>query len=224
MKKLWTLLLILFVSLSTSSCINFIESIFIKANGSGTYSFSIDMGELKTLSESMGEELSSEELLSQANLDENTMIPKLEKISGVSNARTEFDEENFTMSIMFDFSNIKALNEGVSTYMADSTKNEVEILEYFEMKNKSITRNNINGIIDAFYEGMSEGEEMDESTLDMMKMMFSDMYFATKLTTEKKMKSYSNEEYKRIDDRTIELKIYPMKNKDSDVSVKVKTK
>ncbi len=227
MKKFATILLILFVSLSTTSCINFLERVFFNANGSGEYSFSIDMSELKSLAEMTGEEISSDEIMKEMNMNENEMIEKLEAIEGISNVRTEFDDENFTVSVGFDFADVDALNVGMSTYVSDSTKTEVEIFEFFSMNKRTITRTGTNRILDAFEEGLNEGAaEDDELDIDMMKMMFGDLHFGVEIATAKKIKSFSNQEYTRKDDNTISWVLYPFRDDNSkkDMSVVLKTK
>ncbi|MBO3699196.1 hypothetical protein [Roseivirga sp. E12] len=226
MKKFITILLILFVSLSTSSCMNFLERVFFNANGSGEYSFSVDMSQLRSLAELSGEEFSSEKMMSEMNMDENKMIQKLEAIEGVNNVRTEFDDENFTVTMAFDFTSIEALNTGMSTYMADSTKSEIEMFEFFSMKKKTISRTGLNRILESFEEGLNEGSEDQELDMGMMKMMFGDLHFATEIVTAKKIKSFSNQEYTRKDDNTISWILYPFKdgNDKKDMSVVIKIK
>lgn len=226
MKKLLTTFLILFVCISTTSCINFIERVFFNDNGSGEYTFSVDMNQLKALAEMSGEDISSEKMMRDMNMDENEMVGKLEAIDGVSNVRTEFDDENFIVTIGFDFANIDALNEGMSTYLADSTKAEIEMFEFYSMSKKTITRTGINRILESFNEGLNQGAGDEEVDMGMMKMMFGDLYFASEIKTAKKIKSFSNEEYERKDDNTISWKVYPFKDEQAkkDMSVVVKIK
>jgi hypothetical protein len=227
MKKFVTILLILFVSLSTSSCINFLERVFFNPNGSGEYSFSVDMSELKSLSEMVGEEFSSDEAMKAINVDENITAQKLEAIEGISNVRTEFDDENFKVTIGFNFDNVDALNAGMSTYMADSTKSEIEMFEFFTLNKKTISRTGINRILDTFQEGLKEGAANDgELNMDMMKMMLDDLHFGVEIATANKIKSFSNQEYTLKDNNTISWIIYPFKDDSSkkDMSVVLKTK
>ncbi len=227
MKKFVTILLILFVSLSTTSCINFLERVFFNTNGSGEYSFSVDMSELKSIAEMTGEEISSNEIMKGMNMNENEMIQKLEAIEGISNVKTEFDDENFKVTIGFDFADVDALNVGMSTYMADSTKTELQIFEFYSMKKKTVTRSNLNRILDAFEQGLNEGAAADdELDMGMMKMMFGDLHFGLEIATAKKIKSFSNQEYTHKDDNTISSKLYPFRDDNSkkDMSVVLKTK
>ena len=226
MKKLFTILLVLVVSFGTSSCVNFIEKIFFNENGSGTYTFTLDMSEMKSLAEMSGEDISSETIMDEINFDDNDMVQKLNKIEGLSKVSTEFDDDNFSLTIGFDFKDINALNVGMSTYLADSTKLEIEMFDFFSIKKNKITRLDINPTLDTFQKQMSTEAEEEEATLDMMKMMFSDLYYSSVITTAKKIKSFSSKEYTSKGDNSISWIFYPFQNENAkkDISVTLKTK
>lgn len=226
MKKFFTIALVLIISLSTSSCMNFFEKIFFNANGSGTYTFTLDMSELKSLAEMTGEDISSATIKDEMNLDDNEMLQKLSSIEGISNVSTEFDDDNFSLTLGFDFNDINALNVGMSTYLADTTKSEIEMFEFFSMKKKTITRSDINPTLDTFQQTMSDQAEGEEAGLAMMKMMFSDLHYSSEITTARKIKSFSNQGYESKGDNSISWIFYPFKNDNTkkDISVVLKTK
>lgn len=226
MKKLFTILLVLVVSFGTSSCMNLIEKIFFNADGSGSYSFTMDMSELKSLAEMSGEELSSADLKEEINFDDNETVRKLTSIDGISEVSTKFDDDNFSMTVRFDFNNINALNAGMSTYFADSTKSEIEMFEFFDINKKKISRIDTNPMLDAFLSGLNEQGEDEQANIDMMKMMLSDLSFTSEIATAKKIKSFSNKAYKSKDDKSISWTFYPFQevNTSRDISVTLKTK
>lgn len=226
MRKLLTISCILLISLCTTSCINVLESIFIRANGSGTYSFAIDMSSMKSMLQMAGEEFDSDELLKEMNMDEASAIAKLDAIDGVSNAGTSFDEESFTIAINFEFENIDALNKGMSTYLADSTETNPEMIDYFSMNRKTITRISLNKFLDTFKASIMESAEDEGVDMAMVKMMFGDMYLASEIKTERRLKSFNNEEYLQKDDNTISWKFYPFRDEDAkpNMGVTLKTK
>lgn len=211
--------------LSTTSCISFIEKIFFKADGSGTYEFSIDMSSLVSMMQLSGEDMNTDSLLSQLNMDSEGTIAKLEAISGVNNVRPEFNNETGILSMVFDFDNIDALNQGISTYLYDSTKTDIIQYQIFTAKGNTFERSDINLMMDAFQKTMKEGSNDEELDMEFVKMMFSDMYYATEITFEKGIKSVSNKEYEEKGN-TIIWKTYPFNdlNDKTDISVKVKTK
>lgn len=211
--------------LSTTSCVSFIEKIFFKADGSGTYEFSIDMSSLVSMMQLTGEDMDTDSLLSQLNMDSEGTIAKLESISGVNNVRPEFNNETGILSMVFDFDNIDALNQGISTYLYDSTRTDIIQYQIFTAKGNTFERSNINLMMDAFQKTMKEGSNDEELDMEFVKMMFSDMYYATEITFEKGIKSVSNKEYEEKGN-TIIWKTYPFNdlNDKTDISVKVKTK
>lgn len=211
--------------LSTTSCVSFIEKIFFKADGSGTYEFSIDMSSLVSMMQLSGEDMNTDSLLSQLNMDSEGTIAKLEAISGVNNVRPEFNKETGILSMIFDFDNIDALNQGISTYLYDSTKTDIIQYQIFTAKGNTFERSDINLMMDAFQKTMKEGSNDEELDMEFVKMMFSDMYYATEITFEKGIKSVSNKEYEEKGN-TIIWKTYPFNdlNDKTDISVKVKTK
>jgi len=214
--------------LTTTSCVSFLEKVFFRANGSGTYSFSVDMSSMMEMAGMMGDEMDADSLLNELNMDEAGTMAKLEAIDGVSNVRPEFNKETNILSMNFDFADIKALNAGISAYLHDSTQAEIIQYEIFTQKGNSIERNNLNLLMDTFQKSMMQGseEEEDEFSMEFVKMMFSDMYYAVEIEVEEGIKSFKNEEYERKDDNTITWKTYPFNelNKKENISVTIKKK
>lgn len=212
--------------LSTTSCVSFLEKVFFRADGSGTYSFSVDLTSMLNMAEMAGEEMNADQLMKELKMDENGTMTKLEAIDGVSNVRPAFDKETKMISMVFDFENIDALNRGISTYLHDSTKTEVVQHEIFTMKGSSIERKNINLIMDTLQKSLEESSADGEIDMSFAKMMFSDMFYAVEIETEQKIKSFSNEEYEQNGDNTISWKTFPFNDLDkkTNISVKVKTK
>lgn len=211
--------------LSTTSCVSFIERIFFKADGSGTYEFSIDMSSVVSMMELSGEDMNTDSLLSQLNMDSEGTIAKLEAIGGVNNVRPEFNKETGILSMVFDFDNVDALNEGISTYLYDSTQTDIVRYEIFSAKGNTFERSSKNLLMETFEETMAAETGSEDIDMDFVKMMFSDMYYATEITFEKGIKSVSNKEYEEKGN-TIIWKTYPFNdlNDKTDIAVKVKTK
>lgn len=225
--KLTLQILVIVCLLTTTSCVSFLEKVFFRADGSGTYTFSVDLSSMMDMAQMAGDEMDADQLMKELKMDENGTMDKLKEIEGVNNVRPEFDQETSMLSMVFDFDNIAALNEGISTYLHDSTKAEVVQYEIFTMKGNSIERSNLNLLMDSFEKGMEAGmEDSEEMSMEFVKMMFSDMFYAVEIETEQKIKSFSNEEYEQKGDKTISWKTYPFNNLDNktDISVKVKMK
>lgn len=120
--KTFALLGLVCVLPTTTSCINLLERIFFNSNGGGTYSFTIDMSEMKSMVMMMGEEMSTEDLLKELDIDNTDADEKLKSIDGISNVAITFDSVRFAVGLKFDFDNLSALNQGISIYFRDSTK------------------------------------------------------------------------------------------------------
>lgn len=225
--KITLQILVVICLLTTTSCVSFLEKVFFRADGSGTYTFSIDLTSMMDMAQMAGDEMDADQLMRELKMDENGTMDKLEVINGVNNVRPEFDQETNMLSMVFDFDNIEALNKGISTYLHDSTKTEVVQYKIFTMKGKSIERSNLNLLMDTFQKGMEAGmEDSEEVSMEFVKMMFSDMFYAVEIETEQKIKSFSNEEYEQKGDNTITWKTFPFNDLDkkTDISVKVKIK
>ncbi len=223
MKRLFSLVLVLFISMSATSCMNFIENIFFNKDGSGTYSFTIDMGGLKSLAAMGSEDLTPENLMKEVNLDENETEARLKDIPGISNVGTTIDKQAYVVKVHFDFDNINALNDGLNAFMADSTSDQSGPFEFFSKKKKTITRANLNRFMNTF-EGALGASETEGVDMNMVKLMFSDVYYTSEIETERRIKSFDNTDYKAEGENKIVWKIYPFKGDDlnADVGVTIK--
>ena len=87
------------------------------------------------------------------------------------------------------------------------------MIDYFSINKKTITRINVNKFMDAFKASMMEGAEEEGVDTAMVKMMFGDVFIASEIKTERTLKSFDNEDYRKRDDNTILWKLYPFKDK-----------
>lgn len=199
--KTFALLGLVCVLPTTTSCINLLERIFFNSNGGGTYSFTIDMSEMKSMVMMMGEEMSTEDLLKELDIDNTDADEKLKSIDGISNVAITFDSVRFAVGLKFDFDNLSALNQGISIYFRDSTKTGDQLYEFFEDKGGSITRSSENIIGDNFEKAMRETKNPEE--LELAKMFLGDMYNSSELIFDSNIKSFSNNQYNQKDDKSI---------------------
>ncbi len=192
-KKHLLFFLIIVISFSMTSCINFIEHVLFHKNGSGTYTASIDMSKLGDMIKSLGDDADAETGLGEMNNEFKKASRKIEAQEGVTNVRTDFDEESFKMSISFDFQDIDALNRGMSAYYHDSERdgNEVQQHIFFTKGRKSITRTSYSKLTEALTEALKEDGEV---TMDPA-VLLGDMYFQLEMSFEGGIKSVSNNEY-----------------------------
>jgi len=205
MRNLLPKALILSLVLLFTSCINIFEHVTFNQDGSGTYSFKVDMKKMLDMYATMGMEMGGEELFDEMNLEEPEMVGKLMTIEGIRNVRPVLNKEAVTISLNFDFDNIDALNMGISTYMHDSTDGpDVLLKTFYERNGKTIVRTSENPVLDTFTGEISE----EDLSNPMMQAMMGDLSFTQKVTIASGISSFDNEEYKRVDDMTIEWATY----------------
>jgi hypothetical protein len=193
--------LILSLVLLFTSCINIFEHVTFNQDGSGSYTFQVDMKKMLDMYASMGMEMDGEELFNEMNLEEPAMVDKLSSIEGVSNVRPIVNKEDVTISLNFDFEDIDALNAGISTYMHDSTDGpEVVLKTFYERNGNTLVRTTENPVLDTFTEEISQ-EDLNNP---MMQAMMGDLSFSQKITLVSGISAFDNEEYQRVDDSTIE--------------------
>jgi hypothetical protein len=144
---------------------------------------------------------------------------KLEGIDGISNMTQNMNKEKLIYTFSFDFRDIDALNNGLNKYFED--KENPKDLTYFTKGKKSITRTGADRLTEALngQMGLDEDPDFDPSVL------MADAYYETVIEFERKIKSVSNDEYKR-DGNTISLKrlLFDKSNTDKKTQVTVKTK
>lgn len=221
-KKTLSIFLIVLVALSTSSCMNIVEKLFFKANGSGTYSMTVDMSGMAEMIKSFGgSDDDMAESLNEAESEFSDVIAKLEAIEGISNVEQVSDKENLTFGITYDFASVKALNMALSENYHDEESDGPEVIQktFYTRSKNSIVRTSVDPMLEAMDE--LEGEDMMG-----MEAFFKDMYYEFIMEFERDIKSVSNEDYLTEGKRSVNLKRYFFKKEDQkkQVGVEVKTK
>ena len=224
-KRIFIHVLVILMAFSFTSCINIVEKLFFKKDGSGTYTLTIDMSKVAGMMAMMGEE--NEEMagaMSELNAGFEKSKNKMEQVDGITNVVQDVDEKNLIVSVSFDFEDVDALNRGISEYTHGDKPGAPEQHVFFTQKKKTLTRTSLNLITEGLKEGMGAGldgaEDMDLS------MILADMYLEHIIEFDRNIKSYSNEEYSKTDPKTISWRKY-LFNKDDEgksIGVTVKTK
>ena len=214
--------MIVLVALSTSSCMNIVEKLFFRANGSGTYQMTVDMSGMAEMIKSFGgTEDDMAESLNEAESEFSSVINKLEAIEGISNVTQNSDKENLTFSIQYDFANVTALNMALSENYHDEETDGPEVIQrtfYKHSKNK-IVRTSVDPMLEAM-------DELEGENMMGMEAFFKDMYYDFIMEFDRDIKSVSNEDYASEGKRSVNLKRYFFKKEDQkkQVEVEVKTK
>ncbi|MEZ4826200.1 MAG: hypothetical protein R3C61_07880 [Bacteroidia bacterium] len=114
MKKI-AILSTLFLAFACTSCLNIVEEIFLKKDGSGSYSISVDMNEMMNMMQG---------LMSQEQMEENDMfssmdstiqetLAQLRQVEGLSNVGHKAEGYKFTIS--YDFTSVDVLNRATQS-------------------------------------------------------------------------------------------------------------
>ncbi len=118
-----------------SSCIEIIDDLTFKSDGSGTFKYTINLSASKVRMNS---------ILALDSLD-GKKVPSIQEIKdkiakykeiisqkeGISNVKVETDFTNFILKIQCDFTSIIALQKAVKEIVLDESKNKKEIESYW---------------------------------------------------------------------------------------------
>ena len=193
------------ISIFMTSCFSIREIVHFNADGSGTFEVRTDISEIMSMIEMMeGMDLDEGgETDSDADLEEEEQSPiaeyaemyknqleQVQSIPGISEAQVVEDEVSYLVGIYFKFKNAKALNAALNVLYADENKSKNR--EFFKVTKKKVERIDVVNMKDEVMKAMSEGDEMDDETLDMMRSMLSGVSFTTEYTFEKKVKKSNN--------------------------------
>jgi len=205
-------LLILALSVGLlSSCFEIEEQITFNNNGSGSYSFVLDMAEMKVMFEAMGssvdelEESPGQSFVNDFNKDQR---PLIEGVPGISNIQAINDEEAYKFGYSFDFTNVQALNGGLNVAFAndDSPKrNEV----YAEAGKGYFARRDPQNIKQELFAALGEqNEEMKAMGMDPADI-FGQVNYHLIYNFPKAVKSVDNPDAEIAENgRTVELRLY----------------
>ncbi|KYG80996.1 hypothetical protein MB14_14530 [Roseivirga ehrenbergii] len=186
-----------------------------KRDGSGTYSMTVDMSEMAEMMNSLGgadEEVIK--IMDEIEVSFEEKNTRMEAIAGVSNWRKEFDQEKLKYTVLFDFTNVDALNQGMSEFYRDSTEvGPTKLTTFFTQNGKTFERTDFNGTIDNFKKEL-EMEEDEELDLEMAAIMFGDAAYKQIIEFDTKIKSVSNDEYELSEDNRSVSWIFRLFQKD----------
>ena len=131
-----------------TACFDLQENLFLKKDGSGNFSFTIDMSEFKSMMamfDQAGDEKGEFTIKKTPQGKLNTTFEitrrKLLNTKGVSNVKAIEDTINYVFGLSFDFKDIETLNKAMNRlFEADSVKTDQKEKVYFQWKDKQLTR------------------------------------------------------------------------------------
>ncbi|MDX2248289.1 MAG: hypothetical protein SF052_16015 [Bacteroidia bacterium] len=93
-----------------TSCLNIVEEIFLKKDGSGSYTVSVDMNEMMNMMQGLmtQEQMGENDMFSQMDSTIQETLVQLRQVDGLSNVSHK--AEGYKFSISYDFTSVEALN------------------------------------------------------------------------------------------------------------------
>jgi hypothetical protein len=241
MKKFKNLYLAVLVmgSMAFTGCLHIIEEVTFKNSGQGSYAMTLDMGEIKGMmdmfksmpSDSLGApggDLDQTNSMAQMGQEITGVASTLKGIEGISNVVELNDTANYKFGYSFEFADVAALNRALKIVNKDKYDSKVD--EVFRFSGKSFERLGAGDIGEELKKALSEnsGDESGEESMEMMKMMFSDMsYKQIYHFPDREIKKSSNELAELSDNNhtmTITLKPFDEAQKDKKVTVATEVK
>lgn len=228
-------LLLALAALTLSSCLHIIEEINLNKNGSGTYSMTLDMSEMKSMMEMMkgmgGDSLSAasgdDNSMSQMGNQLSSVGATIKGVQGISNVKELNDTTNLKFGYTFDFADVNALNRALKIINKDKFESKTE--EIFKFDGKNFERTADGDIGAQMKKALSENSgESEDANMDMVKTFLADMsYKQIYHFKEQKIKKNSNELAALTDEEstyTLELKPFSEEQANKKVSIATKLK
>jgi hypothetical protein len=206
-KHLFKITVILICLLGCTACFDLQENLLLKKDGSGKFSFLINLGEFKPMLSMFDQEDNkidkekSTTRKSPANKLNSTFEitrRKLLNTPGISNVKNIEDTINYSFGLSFDFKNIEALNKAMNRlFEDDSADTEIEETVYFQLKNNQLTRlevldsKSLLGKTNAM-SGISKSGKTDNGLMSLSKL-FEAVTYTANYEFENKIDSIKNE-------------------------------
>lgn len=209
-------ILILFFSVFLcTACFDIQENIFLKKDGSGKFTFVIDMSELKAMfgDGEITTTTSKENKKPKDKIDSkfDEVKKELKKIDGISNITQNVDTTNIIVKIGFDFKNVNALNSAMNVIFKD--EENPKAIAYYEYKDKQFKRleSASKGFLKSGFEDKNAPKDKptEVNSLFNLDALFQTISYTTTYEFENEIKNSLNKEAVISDKKKITLKCYP---------------
>ena len=216
-------MLVIVMAFSLTSCFHMAEEIFFRKNGSGNYSFTLDMSKVASMMEMMGgnnEEMDA--AMAEMVREFEKTRDEMAQLEGISNVKMEADKKKLVFTTSYDFEDLAALNRGMNRFFNHDKEVELEPIEFFTYSGGKLIRTNKDIMADALTEAMNDDQQVDMD----MSTVFADVYFETTLKFERGYKKVSNEAYTAPNKNEIRFKKFLFNDRDlkKSIGVSVTTK
>jgi|GEM_PF-1620009 len=167
--RIW-ILLIFAATLSLQSCFEIREVVTFQRDGSGTFSLSIDLSQVKQMIQGFGQQENAANGSPFQNMEAeyDKTREKLEKVDGVSKMRFISENDGYVITTGFEFSDVAALNRGMDVVYENESETG-DVPEYYKFNRRNFERTASHNFLDLVkneFAGSDMGVEgMDLSTL-----------------------------------------------------------
>jgi hypothetical protein len=137
--------ILLFIILSMTSCFEIIEDVTVHQNGSGTYSFIVNLSQSKNQIDKIRTQDSilnfKVPTLAMAETKITEVKNKLTTVNGISNVLIKQDHTNYIYHLSCDFKNVAALNAAMLRIWKTYDKKAPDNFQLYRFENGVFTRN-----------------------------------------------------------------------------------
>jgi hypothetical protein len=194
MKKILGFLL-LFSSLTLTGCLDILEELTVKKDGSGSFTYQVDAVKMMEQMASFAAMDTTGEMIPKMkhSLDSTFMSQweKYKDIKGISNIKVDTSTE-YIYKVSFDFTNFDALNAARNLDQKPENQNA------FSFEKGKVTRRNNVGELPANL----GGEDGNEESSAMAKQMLAEMKYKIVFKLPNKVKEVNNKTATISDDKT----------------------
>jgi hypothetical protein len=196
--------LFLFCVLTLSSCFEIREEVYIKKNGSGSYSLLMDMGQIMPLIEaaaafadSTQEDRNLETDISKAFAESSEAF---EGMPGISNAKPISDRSKYQYGFSFEFTDVDVLNEALSQMESENSFiNPKKTI--FQYRKRTFERNLTGYVQNLAKELTQQAQDDDEATQEVrpeQRAILESATYSFHLRTQGKITSFSGEKMEQV--------------------------
>jgi hypothetical protein len=186
---------------SLFSCFEIKENITLKNDGSGTYSFLMDLSQIKPLfamsrdlsrsfndpTSKLKTNASSPNPLLQMKVKFDALQQSLESVEGISNYKTVCDTNSYVIGATYSFKNIESLNQSINVLRSSTDNPSASAITHYTYDSKHFSK--INDISKSDITGPSS--KNDSLTTEL----FKTARYTLTCSFEKKIKDISNPLY-----------------------------
>ncbi len=203
-----------------SGCFDIREEIFLEKNGSGRYTSTIDMSQLKemlTALKSMMPDSSGgggkDEFSELNSLDSLQQLWKdIDQVPGITDVKRE-KKDDMVFQVSFRFADINALNTAMTKRNKNEDPEKIVSGDFYSFSKGNFACNDtsfggLNDVMKGMNSGAEGGSDSTAMALNMMKGFMGDMKYTSIYHLPGKVSSYSNKEAKLSEDgKTLTLEI-----------------